>query len=219
MATPPVGEHGTAARGSPPNGPPAAAHQEQEQQQREQQPGDGQQEAASPPLPDAAGDRPQVAADALAAQFQAQLEALTAISMGQVAPDSTVLAACGGRIPAAAVRAACPLREPRALACSCLPKQDRLPYLQRLSERPLSCHVSPTQVAELAEAARALRQRAANGAAAKQQQQQQQALGGAGSSEEVPQASKAAQPWGLAHAAVAQLCVLHGSNGFAHGRI
>lgn len=128
MATPPVGEHGTAARGSPPNGPPEAAQRQQEQQQREQQAGDGQQEAASPPPPDAAGARQQVAADALAAQFQAQLEALTAISMGQIAPDSTVLAACGGRIPAAAVRAACPPLEPQAASMLML-AQTRPPAL------------------------------------------------------------------------------------------
>ncbi|PRW39105.1 hypothetical protein C2E21_6962 [Chlorella sorokiniana] len=102
VAREPAGERELAAARGPaalrPCGPHEAAQQHHPQQQ---QPRDGERQASPPPLPP--DDRPQLAADALAAQFKAQLEALTAISLGDVAPDSTVLAACGGRVPAAAV--------------------------------------------------------------------------------------------------------------------
>lgn len=100
---PGAGEHERAARDTAPHGPPEAAQPHQEDRRLKQQPRDGELQASLPPPPAPAADRPQLAADALAAQFKAQLEALTAISLGKVAPDSTVLAACGGRIPAAAV--------------------------------------------------------------------------------------------------------------------
>lgn len=41
----------------------------------------------------------------LQAQFAAQLEALAALQAGKLPVDSTVLAACRGRVPAAAVSA------------------------------------------------------------------------------------------------------------------
>lgn len=65
-----------------------------------------EQAAAAAPPGDADGSHMQPpCAEALAAQFQAQLAALTALSLGQVPPESVVLAACGGRVPAAAVSA------------------------------------------------------------------------------------------------------------------
>lgn len=103
-----VGEPQPQPAGSPaPDGPAAAAD---DQQQRQEAYG-----AAAGPLEVAGGAAAaageQAAADggtavsteALAAQLQAQLAALEALGMGLVAPESTVLMACGGRIPAAAV--------------------------------------------------------------------------------------------------------------------
>lgn len=100
-----------------------AAQGQQEKRQQEQQGGE-QQQQSSPPDPPAA--RQQLAADALSAQFQAQLEALTAISLGQVAPDSLVLAACGGRIP------------PAAVSVLSLPPRALPPALQRMPPLPAS---------------------------------------------------------------------------------
>lgn len=85
--------------------PPGAAAE----QQREEAPAAAAAEGpAAEPADDgigggAAADPQQLAA--VAAMFQAQLAALTALSMGRIPPESTVLAACGGRVPADVVSA------------------------------------------------------------------------------------------------------------------
>lgn len=170
---PVAGEHERAARDTAPHGPPEAAQQHQEEGQLKQQPRDGELQAALPPPPAPAADRPQLAADALAAQFKAQLEALTAISLGEVAADSTVLAACGGHIPAAAVSF-------RPSACITAARE-RIAQQTKAELLP-----SAVQVADLAEAAHTRRQWAAHGAAS----QQQQDRGAAGSRDDPPEASK-----------------------------
>lgn len=98
---------------------------------------------------------------ALATQFQAQLAALSALSLGHIPPESTVLVACGGRVPAAAVSWRHKAAVDPSEYCTSLTSHRR--SLQYLLTEPFT--LAAVQTAELAEAAAAYSKRGTNGTA------------------------------------------------------